>query len=47
MIRGAVTDVSQDQGIRSAIAAMSQRVRGSGGATAAADAMEQYLLDLA
>ncbi|MGN7251684.1 MULTISPECIES: macrolide family glycosyltransferase [unclassified Arthrobacter] len=43
LIHDVVTDVSRDQGIRSAVAAMSQRVGSSGGAAAAADAMEQYL----
>ncbi|MFP3461004.1 glycosyltransferase [Arthrobacter globiformis] len=46
-IREAVAEVSQDQEIRRNIAAMSQRVRNSGGATAAADAMEKYVLGLA
>ncbi|MFF2316064.1 macrolide family glycosyltransferase [Arthrobacter sp. NPDC058097] len=46
-IRNIVTEVSQDQEIRSNIAGMSQRVRNSGGATAAADAMEQYVSGLA
>ncbi|MFE4544579.1 macrolide family glycosyltransferase [Arthrobacter sp. NPDC056727] len=44
LIREAVAEVSRDQEIRGNVEAMSQRVRNSGGATAAADAMEQYLL---
>jgi MGT family glycosyltransferase len=47
MIYDVVTEVSQDQQIRRNIAAISPRVRNSGGATAAADAMEEYLLRLA
>lgn len=47
MIHDVVTEVSQDQQIRRNIAAMSPRVRNSGGATAAADAMEEYLSGLA
>jgi MGT family glycosyltransferase len=47
LIHDVVTDVGQDQQIRRNIAAMSQRVRSSGGATAAADAMEEYLGGLA
>lgn len=44
LIRDTVAEVSRDTEIRANVAAMSQRVRNSGGATAAADAMEQYLL---
>lgn len=45
LIRNAVAEVSGDREIRGNVAAMSQRVRNSGGATAAADAMERYLLN--
>jgi MGT family glycosyltransferase len=47
MIYDVVTEVSQDQQIRRNIAAMSPRVGNSGGATAAAYAMEEYLGTLA
>ncbi|WP_353710263.1 hypothetical protein [Arthrobacter sp. K5] len=40
-------EASQDQQIRRNIAAMSRRLRKSGGASAAADAMEEYLGALA
>ncbi|MFE4833682.1 macrolide family glycosyltransferase [Arthrobacter sp. NPDC056691] len=43
LIRDVVAEVSQDREIRRNLAAMSQRVRNSGGAAAAADAMEQYV----
>jgi hypothetical protein len=42
-----VTEVSQDQQVRRNITAMSPRVRNSGAAMAAADAMEEYLGGLA
>jgi len=44
LIHDAVAEVSRDQEIQRNVAAMSQRVRTSGGAAAAAEAMEQYLL---
>jgi hypothetical protein len=44
LIHEVVAEVGRDQEIRGKVAAMSQRVRNSGGATAAADAMEHYLL---
>ncbi|HKS00729.1 MAG TPA: macrolide family glycosyltransferase [Arthrobacter sp.] len=44
LIHEVVAEVGRDQEIRGKVAAMSQRVRNSGGATAAADAMEQYLI---
>jgi UDP:flavonoid glycosyltransferase YjiC (YdhE family) len=47
LIRDVVTEVSQDQQVRRNITAMSPRVRNSGGAMAAADAMEEYLGGLA
>jgi MGT family glycosyltransferase len=46
LIHDVVTEVSRNQEIRGNVAAMSRRVRDCGGATAAADAMEQYLLSL-
>ena len=45
LIHDLVAEVSRDQQIRGKVAAMSRRVRNSGGATAAADAMERYLLN--
>jgi MGT family glycosyltransferase len=45
LIHDAVAEVSRDREIQRNVAAMSQRVRNSGGAAAAADAMEQYLLN--
>jgi MGT family glycosyltransferase len=42
-IRTVVTEVSDDQEIRRKMGTMSQRVRGAGGSTAAADAIEHYL----
>jgi UDP:flavonoid glycosyltransferase YjiC (YdhE family) len=47
LIRAVVTEVSQDQQVRRNITAMSPRVRNSGAAMAAADAMEEYLGGLA
>jgi MGT family glycosyltransferase len=43
LIRAAVDEVSADQLIRSNLVKMSEHVRGSGGATAAADAIEDHL----
>ena len=43
LIRDTVLAVSGDQAIRGNLEAMSARVRGSGGATAAADAIEAFL----
>ena len=43
LIRTAITEVSNDQEIRRNLGSMSQRVRGAGGPTAAADAIEQYM----
>lgn len=43
LIRQTVIEVSGDQVIRDNLEAMSKRVRGSGGARAAADAIEDYL----
>lgn len=43
LIRTVVTEVSNDQDIRRNMQAMKQRIRGSGGPTAAADAIEEYL----
>lgn len=43
LIRTVVAEVSEDPEIRSNLGTMSQRVRGAGGSTAAADAIEHYL----
>ncbi|MCB5290595.1 macrolide family glycosyltransferase [Arthrobacter sp. SO3] len=43
LIRTVITEVSDDQEIRRNVRAMKQRIRGSGGPTAAADAIEGYL----
>ncbi|OOP62527.1 hypothetical protein BMF89_09575 [Arthrobacter sp. SRS-W-1-2016] len=43
LIRDTVLDVSGDQAIRGNLEGMSARVRGSGGASAAADAIEDFL----
>jgi MGT family glycosyltransferase len=43
LIRTAITEVSNDQEIRRNLGSMSQRVRGAGGPSAAADAIEQYM----
>nr|WP_307015323.1 macrolide family glycosyltransferase [Arthrobacter bambusae] len=45
LIRETVIEVSEDQAIRGNLEAMKARVRGSGGAPAAADAIEDFLLN--
>lgn len=45
LIRQTVTDVGNDPGIRENLEAMGKVVRGAGGARAAADAIEDYLLN--